>query len=121
MQWIKKHLLIFGLIIALIVGGVLYGMSGGGASQEPLLTTETVDSGSPSTDTADRELVESLLTLRAISLSGTIFSDPAFKVLQDFGTTIIPEPVGRTNPFAPLPGQSQTSSQSSQGQTAPRR
>jgi hypothetical protein len=102
MQWIKQHMLLFVLLIVLVVGALWYGMSGGGTEEVPLLTTETVDGGSPTDNAEDRELVESLLTLRAITLSGTIFSDPAFKTLQDFGTTIIAEPVGRLNPFAPL-------------------
>lgn len=54
---------------------------------------------------ADAGIVNTLLELRAVSLSGNIFSDPAFLRLKDFGSTIVPEPVGRTNPFAPLPGQ----------------
>ncbi len=94
-------LIVFVLVIIVVVG-LWYGMSGGGAAPEALLTTDTVDSGSPSTNSEDRELVETLLTLRSITLSGTIFEDPAFKALQDFGTTIIPEPVGRENPFAPI-------------------
>jgi len=53
---------------------------------------------------ADSDIVTTLLELRAVSLSGTIFTDPAFLLLQDFGSEIIPEPVGRPNPFAPLPG-----------------
>ncbi len=118
MAWLKKHMLMVGVLVVIVVGGVWYGMSGGGTTQEPLLTTETVDSGSPSEDTADRDLVETLLTLRAITLSGSIFSDPAFKTLQDFGTNIVPEPVGRPNPFAPL-SKNQTpvpQQQSSNGQ-----
>lgn len=99
------------ILVVIIVAGVWYGMSGGGTAEEQLLTTETVnDSGSPTEDTADRDLVETLLTLRAITLSGTIFADPAFRTLQDFGTTIVPEPVGRPNPFAPL-GRSQAATQ----------
>lgn len=95
-------MMMVGVLVVVLVGGVWYGMSGGGAAQEQLLTTETVGDGSPSENVADRDLVETLLTLRAISLSGNIFNDPAFKTLQDFGTNIIPEPVGRPNPFAPI-------------------
>ncbi len=102
MDWIQKHLVIVGVLVVIIVCGVWYGMSGGGAAPEDLLTIETVDTGSPSANSEDQELVETLLTLRAITLSGTIFEDPAFKSLLDFGTTIIPEPVGRPNPFAPI-------------------
>lgn len=101
------------VLVVIIVGGVWYGMSGGGVENAQLLTTDVVnDSGSPTEDTVDRDLVETLLTLRAITLSGTIFSDPSFKALQDFGTTIVPEPVGRDNPFAPINnGQTQIQTQ----------
>lgn len=102
MDWIKKHFTLVGILVIIVVGGVWYGMANGGGDEESLLTTNVVNgSGSPSEDVADRELIETLLTLRSITLSGTIFSDPAFKVLKDFGTTIVPEPVGRPNPFAP--------------------
>lgn len=63
--------------------------------QEELTTTAPVEEG------IDKELVGTLLKLRTVSLTGTIFADPAFQTLQDFGTQIIPEPVGRPNPFAP--------------------
>jgi hypothetical protein len=103
MHWIKQHTMLFGIIVLVVAAAIWYGMSGGGAQPEQLLTTDVVgDTGSPSEDTADRELVETLLTLRNITLTGKIFSDPAFTSLQDFGTTIVAEPVGRDNPFAPL-------------------
>ena len=124
MQWIKKNMFIIIILVIVVVGGVWYGMSGGGAQNEQLLTTDVVgDSGSPTEDAVDRDLVETLLTLRAITLSGTIFADPAFKSLQDFGTTIVPEPVGRPNPFAPVGSQSniQIQQQPTGSQGAPRR
>ena len=37
----------------------------------------------------------------SIESSVTVFNLPAFKNLQDFSTTIPPEPVGRKNPFLP--------------------
>lgn len=100
MQWITQHKLIFAGVIVLLVFGVWYGLSQS-AAPAPLLVTET-PSGSPTVDSADQQLVSTLLTLRAVTLNGSIFNDPAFKVLQDFSTTIVPEPVGRDNPFAPL-------------------
>ena len=65
----------------------------------PLLQTQDLTAASE----ADKEVVETLLQLRAITLSGTIFTDPAFTSLKDTGIQIVPEPVGRPNPFAPLP------------------
>ena len=92
MNWIKQHKLLFIIIILVLVGTVWYGLSQSGAPA-PLLTTETVTStGSTG---ADKGLVGTLLSLRAVTLSGTVFSEPAFLSLQDFSTPIIPEPVGR--------------------------
>jgi len=88
--------------IVVLVAAVWFGLSQGGGTP-PLLTTDTV-SGT-GTGGAEQGLVGTLLALRAVTLSGTIFTEPAFMSLQDFGTTIVPEPVGRDNPFAPLPSQ----------------
>ena len=90
-------------ILAVVIGGVLivgaaWYVFSGEEKSDSLLTTET---GPGAENPAERGIVETLLTLRAVSLSGIIFSDPTFRVLKDFGTQIIPEPVGRENPFAP--------------------
>lgn len=66
----------------------------------PLLETEDLTAAT----SADKDVVETLLALRSITLSGTIFTDPAFIKLKDTGTQIVPEPVGRPNPFLPLEG-----------------
>ncbi|TSC63316.1 MAG: hypothetical protein Athens041674_198 [Parcubacteria group bacterium Athens0416_74] len=93
--------LIFIILIVVIAGGVWYGLSISGAP-EPLLVTTTPEGTSVSAQSTDQEIIGTLLALRAVTLSGSIFSDPSFVTLQDFGTTIVPEPVGRENPFAPL-------------------
>lgn len=51
---------------------------------------------------AGQEVVDTLRQLDAVKLDGTLLSNQAFASLQDFSTQIIPEPVGRPNPFAPL-------------------
>lgn len=50
---------------------------------------------------ASQNLLTTLSSLRAIQLNATIFSDPLFTSLSDFGVTIPSEPTGRGNPFAP--------------------
>jgi hypothetical protein len=100
MQWIKQHFLIFLGVIVVLCAMVFYAMSSS-APPAPILTTSGT-TGSPSADSSDQELVATLLALRAVTLSGTIFQDPAFISLSDFSTPIVPEPVGRPNPFAPL-------------------
>ena len=85
---------IVGLIV--VVGAWYMFFSGSGGNDELLATTVVSDESA-----VERGIVDTLLTLRAVTLSGTIFSDPAFGTLRDFGTQIIPEPIGRPNPFAP--------------------
>ena len=94
----NKTYIFVGIGILLVVGA-WWGLSGGTPS-DSLLTTQSTSNLS---DT-EKGLVDTLLQLRAVTLSGTIFSDPAFMVLRDFGTQIVPEPVGRLNPFAPATG-----------------
>lgn len=43
-----------------------------------------------------------LQELRTIDFSGGLFVDPRFNALIDFRQDVTPEPVGRSNPFAPL-------------------
>ena len=90
--------------IGVIVAGVLWYVSSGSSSSRPILST-----GGGSSNPAEQSVVNTLLTLRAVTLSGTILSDPAFQSLQDFGTQIIPEPIGRPDPFAPLSPSAQSS------------
>lgn len=94
----NRNLLLLLVVSLLIAGGAWIGLSGGSGSSDDLLTTETV-SGENS------DIVATLLALRSVSLESSIFSDPAFMVLRDFGTQILPEPVGRQNPFAPISGR----------------
>jgi hypothetical protein len=92
-------------IVILVIGSLL---AAGAAwylflrdtTPDTLLTTEDLTSSSG----ADKDVVETLLQLRAITLSGTIFTDPAFVALKDNGTQIVPEPAGRPNPFLPISG-----------------
>jgi hypothetical protein len=88
-----------GILIALSAWWTL----GASGEDDALLATDT-----PAGGLVDKEVVGTLLQLRAVTLNGTIFSDPAFIQLQDFGTQIIPEPVGRPNPFAPTSNRGAT-------------
>lgn len=96
MSYFSQHKLIVVLVVIVVFGTGWYALSGGTPS--PSLTTTSVAGSSP----ADRNLVSTLLALRSVKLDATIFSDPAFVNLRDFSTQIVPEPVGRANPFAPL-------------------
>jgi hypothetical protein len=100
MQWIKQHKVLFLGAVVVVAICIWYGLTQNSAP--PALLTTVDVAGAPVEGSADQELVSTLLTLRAVALAGTIFQDPAFKYLRDFGTTIVAEPIGRQNPFAPL-------------------
>lgn len=93
----RKTIIILTVALAL-AGAVWYGFSSGSSSGS-ILSTQTPDNSATS---ADQDLVTTLLTLKAVSLSGTILSDLSFKGLKDFSTQIVQEPMGRPDPFAPL-------------------
>lgn len=92
----KLVLIILGGIV--LAGVVWYSFMRDDSTQ--LLQTKDLTTAT----SVDSDVVGVLLQLRSISLSGTIFTDPAFQSLQDFGREIVPEPAGRANPFAPLNG-----------------
>lgn len=95
MSFLSQHKLIIIIGVLVIAGGMWFTLSGSTPSTPDLVTT---GSASP----ADQTLVTTLLALRAVKLDGTILNNPAFMSLKDFSTDIVPEPVGRENPFAPL-------------------
>lgn len=86
------------LVILLSLGYYLFFMQD---SSAPLTTVETTES--PVT----QELLATLANLRKIELNKSIFTDPVFVSLNDFGVVIPKEPIGRRNPFLPFTGVSQ--------------
>ena len=97
MDWILKHKLV-AIVIVVFFAGVAWYMLAGTSGENPVLTSESPASAPPGA----QDLVDSLIALRTVSLDGTIFANPAFQVLHDLTTPILPEPVGRPNPFASL-------------------
>ena len=97
-ELISQHKILSALALVIIILAAWYGLDSSSApATTSSLATTTVSGNAPGDD-----LVSTLLTLRTVSLSGTIFSDPLFTTFKDFTTQITPEPVGRPNPFAPL-------------------
>jgi len=94
---IFQNKLVILICVGVVLAGVVWYSFMRDKSAESLLQTNDLTA----TNTIDSDVVTILLQLRAVSLSGTIFTDPAFMSLQDFGSQIVPEPVGRENPFAP--------------------
>lgn len=91
----NNRLVLLGIIALVVAGIAWYVLSGSGSAVAELPVAAD-------TTAADQEVIATLLSLRATRLDNQIFSDPAFLTLSDFSTTILPEPVGRPSPFAPL-------------------
>lgn len=49
-----------------------------------------------------KDLMVTVSKLKSLTLDETFFNDPIFKSLKDFNVPIIPQEVGRSNPFSPI-------------------
>lgn len=92
----KKTLLYGGVLV--VVLGLAYYVFFAGSSSTPPITTSTEDP----TSTVSRDLLTTLTSLNSIRLDESLFVDPVFVSLSDFGVVIPEQPFGRRNPFAPL-------------------
>lgn len=85
------------LIASFFVGGAVSEKTGALAPVGFLTNTELSDES-----VAGREFLQVLLNLRSLKLDTSLFDDPVFSQLAEFGAPLQPEPRGRTNPFAPI-------------------
>lgn len=108
---ISQHKVMVTIVIVCVVAALWYGMSGS-SSPEPTIIASNAD-GTPvtqggsavvpgSVDADTKNILSILLALRSVKLDSSIFSNPAYISLKDFSTEIVPEPIGRPDPFAPL-------------------
>ncbi len=97
MTFIKQNVLLT-IVTVGVIGGLLYytlGMNNSSSSSTLLIST-----GDSSSSPASQKLLTSLTSLSTITLDSSIFTDPVFVSLTNFGVVIPPENVGRHNPFA---------------------
>lgn len=89
------------VVVFLVVVGLIYSAYQfffGTTNEQALSVTNVQAVGS----VADQELIALLLELKGIRLDNAIFTDQNFVSLTDFSKDLVQEPVGRTNPFAPI-------------------
>lgn len=87
----------FGGVFILLLILFFYSLAGRGYEDEGPLT---VLPASPLDASLGRELLAALAKLKSTKLDTSIFDDPVFASLKDFGVEIAAQPVGRRNPFA---------------------
>ena len=100
------------LIIALVIF-VAIGVAGYMYSTRDRSTSDLLI-GIPTENAAvDGDLLMALNQLQTIRLDTEVFDDPVFESLSDIGTTLVEQPKGRPNPFAPIDSSAAFSSPSS--------
>jgi hypothetical protein len=101
MDFLKQNSSAIGFGVLLLVGIIVYTTFFAGSPSSPAALTAS------DADTAlSQKLLVTLQNLHTIKLDNSIFSDPAFQSLTDFGVVLPPQQPGRRNPFAPLGGVS---------------
>lgn len=92
----KKVVMGGGAVFFLLLILLLYLFSGRTTANQAVTRIDA----SPLEGTLGGELLTTLARLKSTKLDTSIFSDPVFVSLRDFGVEIAPQPVGRRNPFA---------------------
>ena len=92
----KRAVIGFGVALCLILGFFFYRLGTGYSEKDSLTVLPT----SPLDATLGRELLAALAKLKSTKFDTTIFEDPIFSSLKDFGVEIAAQPIGRRNPFA---------------------
>jgi hypothetical protein len=72
------------------------------AADDPLVSDAEVEGVVKSPLTPEQQNL--LAKISAIQLNGEIFDNPSFKSLQDWEVPLVPQEVGKANPFAPIGG-----------------
>ena len=96
MNFLRKYKTILIVLAIAIVGFAAYTFLFGGDDEDLLTTTEV------SNDAASQEVLSFLGTLRNTDFDLSVLDSAAFNSLRDFSVELVPEPVGRPNPFAPI-------------------
>jgi quinol-cytochrome oxidoreductase complex cytochrome b subunit len=97
-DFLKSNGILLGAAALAVVGAVVYFGFFGGASGSGSLLTSPDEGSSP----VSNELLQRLSSLHTIKLDNTIFTNPVYISLISFRVVIPPQPIGRSNPFAPI-------------------
>jgi hypothetical protein len=94
----KNLLFILGLVLLAAAGYLIYTTN---SDSGPILDVASGELVS-TVDFDTQELLRLQALLEAIEMDTSLFSDPRFISLVDFRIVLVPEPVGRPNPFVPV-------------------
>jgi hypothetical protein len=96
---IAKYKNIIIILVIIVLGLVAYSFLKPSPTAESLLaTTQRQDSAQVLGD----EITSAISQINSLKLDRAVLDDPIVKNLIDHSKPILPEPVGRKNPFAPI-------------------
>ncbi len=99
-QFFQKNKVMLPVIILVIVLGIIgYFYISSSGNDSDLLVQADKDTND---QVVGRDLLVALNRLNAITLNDSLFKDVIFASLNDFSVQIVPQAVGRNNPFSPL-------------------
>ncbi|MCR4334271.1 MAG: hypothetical protein NUV47_00875 [Patescibacteria group bacterium] len=100
MQQISKNKTILSVVILVLILGLIgyFYVSSSGNNSDILLQVEETQND----QIVGKDLLMALNRLNAITLDDSLLKDSVFNSLNDFSVTIVPQAVGRDNPFSPL-------------------
>ncbi len=93
---IKQNRILFIILAVIIMLFIAYGFSDKTTSSVLIQKQAATDSSS-----IEQEILQLLMDVQSIKLDGSVFQDPTFNQLRDFGRKVIQEPTGKINPFLP--------------------
>lgn len=88
-------------VIAFIVLAIVYFYFSGGTTPESVNTIEV-----QSVNAVGSRVLSLLNQIQSLQIKSDLFKSTAYQTLVDYSVEIPELPVGRPNPFAPLPGVS---------------
>lgn len=91
------YLILFIIVICAI--GIYFYLKGGEIDSGLTLEQVNVEN-----QAIGAKVLSTLNMLESLKIDGEVFQTPIYKTLVDYSVAIPPLPVGRPNPFAPLPG-----------------
>ena len=96
------------IVIAIIVAIVYFYYTG--KSNDSGTDTVSLAQSNAEDQAIGARVLALLNQINSLKIDTSIFKDPGYLTLRDYSVTIPPVDVGRSNPFAPIPGFSTTPS-----------
>ena len=92
------------LIIIIVIAVLIYFYTMGNPTDNSSLVQTTAVAGSEDAQRVGTRVLTLLNQINSLKIDASIFTSATYKSLVDYTITIPEQPVGRPNPFAPLPG-----------------